>query len=183
MSYLLASSTKTEKLVPHSWSSSPHSFANIWNCRPSRLQSFCVALRNGCPRIQVGLVMPHDLWVMQLEHPSIAAIQDACLIAMLRLSASMDEIPAGVVESVKDLHSRSGRHIKRVCSVISNTLHFLTTLPSALRSILVNVSIQRCLEARHRQHTLLVCKPVQASCVHLVPDLSMYRSSLTLSSH
>lgn len=33
---------------------------------------------------------------------------------MLRVSAVSDEIPSEVTELVKDLHTRSGRHLKRV---------------------------------------------------------------------
>ncbi|KAI0372895.1 ARM repeat-containing protein [Pilatotrama ljubarskyi] len=44
-----------------------------------------------------------------------AALQDACLITMLRVSAACDPMPAEIQELVKELHARSGRHVKRRC--------------------------------------------------------------------
>ncbi|KAH9857122.1 ARM repeat-containing protein [Lenzites betulinus] len=44
-----------------------------------------------------------------------ASIQDACLIAMLRLSVACDEVPTEVLDVVKALHARGGRHVKRRC--------------------------------------------------------------------
>ncbi|KAI0362383.1 ARM repeat-containing protein [Trametes cingulata] len=43
------------------------------------------------------------------------AIQDACLITMLRVSVACDEVPAETLESVKELHAQGGRHLKRRC--------------------------------------------------------------------
>ncbi|THH15512.1 hypothetical protein EW146_g4974 [Bondarzewia mesenterica] len=45
-----------------------------------------------------------------------ASIQEACLLAMLRLAAECDKIPPEVVEDVKVLNQMSGRHIQRRCA-------------------------------------------------------------------
>lgn len=34
---------------------------------------------------------------------------------MLRISVSADEVPQEVIEAVKEVHARSGRHMRRVC--------------------------------------------------------------------
>ncbi|KAJ6602168.1 armadillo-type protein [Mycena sp. CBHHK59/15] len=47
------------------------------------------------------------------------AVQDACLLAMLRISADCEEVPSEVEISVNDLSERSGRHIQWRCEQFS----------------------------------------------------------------
>ncbi|KAJ7647590.1 armadillo-type protein [Roridomyces roridus] len=43
------------------------------------------------------------------------AVQDACLLAMLRISFECDQVPSEVFSRVKDLSEQSGRHIRERC--------------------------------------------------------------------
>ncbi|KAJ7188509.1 armadillo-type protein [Mycena filopes] len=43
------------------------------------------------------------------------AVQDACLLAMLRISAECEQVPSDVVISINDLGNQSGRHIRQRC--------------------------------------------------------------------
>ncbi|KAJ7782899.1 armadillo-type protein [Mycena metata] len=43
------------------------------------------------------------------------AVQDACLLAMLRVSAECEQVPSDVVISVSDLSKQSRRHIRQRC--------------------------------------------------------------------
>ena len=45
---------------------------------------------------------------------SIASVQDACLLAMLRVGAECDEVPEDIVSAVKELGKQSGRYIRLV---------------------------------------------------------------------
>ena len=45
---------------------------------------------------------------------SIASVQDACLLAMLRVTAECDEVPVRIVSAVRELGKQSGRHIRLV---------------------------------------------------------------------
>ncbi|KAJ7668431.1 armadillo-type protein [Mycena polygramma] len=42
-------------------------------------------------------------------------VQDACLLAMLRISAECEQVPSEVVIAIQDLSNRSGRHIRQRC--------------------------------------------------------------------
>ncbi|KAF4598384.1 hypothetical protein EYR38_006786 [Pleurotus pulmonarius] len=44
-----------------------------------------------------------------------AAVQDACLLAMLRLSALCEDVPKDVVEQVSNAKNQGGRYVKRRC--------------------------------------------------------------------
>ncbi|RDX56517.1 ARM repeat-containing protein [Lentinus brumalis] len=44
-----------------------------------------------------------------------ASIQDVSLVTMLRISAATDELPQEVMDAVKELKERSGRHLRRRC--------------------------------------------------------------------
>ncbi|KAI0819517.1 ARM repeat-containing protein [Trametes gibbosa] len=57
-----------------------------------------------------------------------ASIQDACLIAMLRISVACDEVPIGVLDTVKELHAQGGRHVKRRCDQFINLSQSKNTL-------------------------------------------------------
>ncbi|KAH9945906.1 ARM repeat-containing protein [Epithele typhae] len=63
-----------------------------------------------------------------------AALQDVCIVTMLRISVTVDVIPTAVGDAVKELQSRSGRHLRRRCD------QFLTLTQSkdALQHILAN---------------------------------------------
>ncbi|KAJ7928581.1 armadillo-type protein [Mycena leptocephala] len=43
------------------------------------------------------------------------AVQDACLLAALRISAECEQVPSDVVISINDLSNQSGRHIRQRC--------------------------------------------------------------------
>ncbi|KAI0929134.1 hypothetical protein AcW1_006156 [Taiwanofungus camphoratus] len=49
-----------------------------------------------------------------------ASIQDACLLSMMRVAAECDDVPASVIEVVRNLHDCSGRYIKRRCDQFIN---------------------------------------------------------------
>jgi hypothetical protein len=44
-----------------------------------------------------------------------ASVQDASLLAMLRVAAECDEVPSDIVNSVTSLGQSAGRHIRQVC--------------------------------------------------------------------
>ncbi|KAF7362087.1 Adaptin-N domain-containing protein [Mycena venus] len=43
------------------------------------------------------------------------AVQDACLLTMLRISAECEQVPSEVMTGIRDLSTQSGRHIRRRC--------------------------------------------------------------------
>lgn len=47
-----------------------------------------------------------------------AAVQDACLLAMLRISVDCIEVPPEVMEAVTQMAQLAGRHIRRVSVVV-----------------------------------------------------------------
>lgn len=49
------------------------------------------------------------------SNAALASVQDACLLAMLRVAAECDEVPAEIVRNVTSLAEISGRHIRQVC--------------------------------------------------------------------
>lgn len=55
-------------------------------------------------------------------------MQDACLLAMLRLAADCEEVPSEIVGTVSKLREASGRHIKRV-SIIYQALSMTVYSP------------------------------------------------------
>jgi len=64
-------------------------------------------------------------WVLQykgndwlLTWVVTVAVQDASLLAMLRISRECEEIPIEVMSKVSSLAEFSGRHIKRVSSFL-----------------------------------------------------------------
>ncbi|KAI0636737.1 ARM repeat-containing protein [Trametes polyzona] len=63
-----------------------------------------------------------------------ASIQDACLITMLRISVTCDEVPSEVLGSVRELHARGGRHIKRRCDQFTTLSQSKTTLRHIIAS-------------------------------------------------
>jgi hypothetical protein len=56
-----------------------------------------------------------------------ASIQDACLLAMLRISADCESVPGDVIDIVKALLEKPGRYIRRVgvASVFSLIQQFI----------------------------------------------------------
>ncbi|KAF7375959.1 Adaptin-N domain-containing protein [Mycena sanguinolenta] len=77
------------------------------------------------------------------------AVQDACLLTMLRVSAECEQVPSDVVIAIRDLSSKSKRHIRQRCEEF-------TTL-SAQKGVLLDVirqanssSLPDFLEALHR---------------------------------
>lgn len=44
----------------------------------------------------------------------VVPVQDACLLAMLRLAADCEDIPSETLGTISKLKEASGRHIKRV---------------------------------------------------------------------
>ena len=48
-----------------------------------------------------------------------AAVQEACLLSMLRIVADLDEPPSDVISTVQKLGEFAGRHIRRVSIVAS----------------------------------------------------------------
>jgi hypothetical protein len=56
----------------------------------------------------------------------VAAVQDASLLAMLRVGADCDEVPLEVTTTVTELGQFSRRHIRRVSPIVSVLLVDLT---------------------------------------------------------
>lgn len=54
------------------------------------------------------------MFFSDLLGPSLAAIQDACLLAMLRVAAGCQSIPDEALGIVRKLQETAGRYIKRV---------------------------------------------------------------------
>lgn len=54
------------------------------------------------------------MFFSDLLGPSLAAIQDACLLAMLRVAAGCQSIPDEALGVVRKLQETAGRYIKRV---------------------------------------------------------------------
>ncbi|KAJ7497085.1 armadillo-type protein [Mycena latifolia] len=48
-------------------------------------------------------------------HLCSLAVQDACLLAMLRISAECEQVPSEVLTRINDLSNQSGRHIRKRC--------------------------------------------------------------------
>lgn len=58
--------------------------------------------------------------------PLSAAVQEACLLSMLRIVADCDEVPPDVMAIVTDLGEFAGRHIRRVSFIsILKTLYII----------------------------------------------------------
>ena len=56
------------------------------------------------------------------------SVQDACLVAMLCIATASNEVPMEVIESVKVLHTHSGRHVQRVCIDVMHACALLTLM-------------------------------------------------------
>jgi AP-4 complex subunit epsilon-1 len=52
--------------------------------------------------------------VNEANDPITAAVQEACLVAMLRVSAHEDAIPQEAIAKVQVLAATAGRHLRRV---------------------------------------------------------------------
>ena len=44
----------------------------------------------------------------------LAAIQDACLLSMIKTIAACDDVPENALATVRKIQEQSGRHIRRV---------------------------------------------------------------------
>ncbi|KAL7283586.1 hypothetical protein ACG7TL_003021 [Trametes sanguinea] len=64
------------------------------------------------------------------------AIQDVCLVTMLRLAGACEEVPAPVQEAVNRLHAQAGRHIQRRCDLFNS----LVQSKDALKHIITDAS-------------------------------------------
>ncbi|OSD08617.1 ARM repeat-containing protein [Trametes coccinea BRFM310] len=64
------------------------------------------------------------------------AIQDVCLVTMLRLAGACEEVPAPVQEAVNRLHAQAGRHIQRRCDLFNS----LVQSKNALKHIITDAS-------------------------------------------
>lgn len=60
-------------------------------------------------RIQNGLVR-----ISELISLWVAAVQEPCLLAMLRIAADCEEIPTGIIMAVSEISRNAGRHIRHV---------------------------------------------------------------------
>ena len=73
-----------------------------------------------------------DYTLSQTDTGFVVAVQDACLVTMLRVSAAAEEQPTEVVKVVHDLRACCGRHLKRVCRLIHPINVMLITLYEAM---------------------------------------------------
>lgn len=63
---------------------------------------------------------PYDVLATELNMIT-AAIQEACLLSMIRAIASCEDVPENAVAVVRKIQEQSGRHIKRVCALYDDT--------------------------------------------------------------
>ncbi|KAL1756265.1 hypothetical protein FB107DRAFT_274085 [Schizophyllum commune] len=61
-----------------------------------------------------------------------AGVQDACLLAMLRISAECEDVPGDVLHTVQELARNAGRHIRRRCEQFTT----LSQQPTVLRELI-----------------------------------------------
>lgn len=47
-----------------------------------------------------------------------AAVQEPCLLAMLRIAADCEEIPLEVTKTISEAGQNAGRHIRRVSQIL-----------------------------------------------------------------
>ncbi|KAL1723831.1 hypothetical protein EV715DRAFT_285895 [Schizophyllum commune] len=59
-------------------------------------------------------------------------VQDACLLAMLRISAECEDVPGDVLQTVQELARNAGRHIRRRCEQFTT----LSQQPTVLREVI-----------------------------------------------
>ncbi|KAL1681789.1 armadillo-type protein [Schizophyllum commune] len=59
-------------------------------------------------------------------------VQDACLLAMLRISAECEDVPGDVLHTVQELARNAGRHIRRRCEQFTT----LSQQPTVLREVI-----------------------------------------------
>ncbi|KAJ6593663.1 ARM repeat-containing protein [Mycena capillaripes] len=76
------------------------------------------------------------------------AVQDACLLAMLRISAECEQVPSEVVIGIQDLSKQSGRHIRRRCEEFT-TLSAQKNVLGAIIQSARSSSLPDFLEALH----------------------------------
>lgn len=67
-----------------------------------------------------------------------AGVQDACLLAMLRISAECERVPPDIMQTVQEIAKRAGRHIRRRCTQFVA----LSDQPAALRDVLQRAKSQ-----------------------------------------
>ncbi|KAI0723998.1 ARM repeat-containing protein [Cerioporus squamosus] len=70
-----------------------------------------------CDYLELSPISPTELLRGLADRlPSYSAsIQDVSLVTMLRISAETDEVAQEVMDAVKEVHERSGRHLRRRC--------------------------------------------------------------------
>jgi AP-4 complex subunit epsilon-1 len=59
-----------------------------------------------------------ELYIYLLPYQSktsLASVQDACLVCMLRITADCTEVPTQIINTVAELKQTSKRHIRKVC--------------------------------------------------------------------
>nr|GAT57748.1 predicted protein [Mycena chlorophos] len=79
-------------------------------------------------------------------------VQDACLLAMLRVSVECDQVPSDVLRGVDELRQRSKRHIRQRCEEFASLSARKSTLAAIVDSA-DSASLPDFLIALHRHNT------------------------------
>ncbi|KAJ7690631.1 armadillo-type protein [Mycena rosella] len=75
-------------------------------------------------------------------------VQDACLLAMLRISAECEQVPSEVLMCINDVSNQSGRHIRKRCEEFTSLAAQKDVLASIVQSS-KSASLPDFLEALH----------------------------------
>ncbi|KAJ7502817.1 armadillo-type protein [Mycena galericulata] len=98
------------------------------------------------------------------------SVQDACLLAMLRISAQCEQTPSEVLIRVKDLSNQSGRHIRQRCEEFLSLGAQKDVLEKIIQSA-QSSSLPDFLEALHGYHIM------SSSKSKTTPDVAAETSS------
>ncbi|KAF7789524.1 hypothetical protein EIP86_000470 [Pleurotus ostreatoroseus] len=86
--------------------------------------AFCKPCSHGCPRTTVK---QFENAISSIpDFCGAASIQEACLVAMICLIASCDDIPEGAIAVTHKVQEQGGRHIRRRCEQFLNLSHSRT---------------------------------------------------------
>ncbi|KAJ7755738.1 armadillo-type protein [Mycena maculata] len=108
------------------------------------------------------------------------AVQDACLLAMLRISAECEQVPSEIFVCVNDLSNRSGRHIRQRCEEFTSLAAQKDVLGQIIQSA-QSSSLPDFLEALHGYKMMSFKSKPTADLVAEPSSPSSSRASLSAS--
>ncbi|KAJ7124951.1 armadillo-type protein [Mycena epipterygia] len=107
-------------------------------------------------------------------------VQDACLLAMLRISAECEQVPSEVLICVNDLSKQSGRHIRQRCEEFASLSAQKDVLAQIIQSS-QSASLPDFLEALHGYNTLSSKSKTKSDLAHEPSSPSSSRAPLSSS--